>query len=101
MGKTTLTVQAAHHVRDRYPDGQVFLDLGGTTPMPMEPENALGQLLRALGVPPEEMPGGLQARSGLFRSLLADRRMLSCWTTPATPRRYGPCCRARRAARSW
>ncbi|MFF8374791.1 BTAD domain-containing putative transcriptional regulator [Streptomyces sp. NPDC015661] len=76
MGKTTLMVQAAHRIRERFPDGQVFLDLGGMTTMPMTPENALGLLLRTLGVAPEEVPDGVQARSALFRSLVAGRRML-------------------------
>ncbi|RSS55221.1 hypothetical protein EF909_18725 [Streptomyces sp. WAC01280] len=76
MGKTTLMVRAAHQIRERFPDGQIFLDLGGMTTMPMSPENALGLLLRTLGVAPEEVPGGLQARSALFRSLIAGRRML-------------------------
>ncbi|MFB7588057.1 BTAD domain-containing putative transcriptional regulator [Streptomyces sp. NPDC056169] len=76
MGKTTLMVRAAHQIRERFPDGQIFLDLGGMTTMPMSPENALGLLLRTLGAAPEEVPGGLQARSALFRSLIAGRRML-------------------------
>ncbi|MFF0557005.1 BTAD domain-containing putative transcriptional regulator [Streptomyces sp. NPDC004266] len=76
MGKTTLMVQAAHRIRERFPDGQVFLDLGGMTTMPMTTENALGLLLRTLGVAPEEVPDGVQARSALFRSLVAGRRML-------------------------
>ncbi|MEU4103114.1 BTAD domain-containing putative transcriptional regulator [Streptomyces tanashiensis] len=76
MGKTTLMVQAAHQIRARFPDGQIFLDLGGMTTMPMPPETALGLLLRSLGVAPEEVPGGVQARSALFRSLVAGRRML-------------------------
>ncbi|MCX4779932.1 AfsR/SARP family transcriptional regulator [Streptomyces sp. NBC_01264] len=76
MGKTTLTVQAAHRVRTRFPDGQVFLDLGGTTAAPMPPDIALGHLLRDLGLPSQDTPSGLQARVALFRSLIADRRML-------------------------
>ncbi|MEU3427088.1 AfsR/SARP family transcriptional regulator [Streptomyces gardneri] len=76
MGKTTLMVRAAHQIRERFPDGQIFLDLGGMTAMPMPPESALGLLLRTLGVAPEEVPSGLQARSALFRSLIARRRML-------------------------
>ncbi|MGW9038147.1 BTAD domain-containing putative transcriptional regulator, partial [Streptomyces sp. NPDC055721] len=76
MGKTTLMVRAAHQIRERFPDGQIFLDLGGMTTMPMPPESALGLLLRALGVAPEEVPCGLQARSAQFRSLIAGRRML-------------------------
>lgn len=76
MGKTTLMVRAAHQIRACFPDGQIFLDLGGMTAMPMSPENALGLLLRTLGVAPDEVPGGLQARSALFRSLIAGRRML-------------------------
>ncbi|MFD7033444.1 BTAD domain-containing putative transcriptional regulator [Streptomyces sp. NPDC059917] len=76
MGKTTLTVQAAHRVRDRFPDGQIFIELGGTTGTPMAPEIALGRLLRDLGTASEDLPCGLQARGALFRSLIADRRML-------------------------
>ncbi|MFF8839821.1 BTAD domain-containing putative transcriptional regulator [Streptomyces sp. NPDC015130] len=76
MGKTTLMVRAAHQIRERFPDGQIFLDLGGMTAMPLSPESALGLLLRTLGVAPEEVPCGLQARSALFRSLIARRRML-------------------------
>ncbi|WP_369146162.1 BTAD domain-containing putative transcriptional regulator [Streptomyces sp. R44] len=76
MGKTTLMVQAAHRIRERFPDGQVFLDLGGMTTMPMTTESALGLLLRTLGVAPEGVPDGVQARSALFRSLVAGRRML-------------------------
>ncbi|MEU2241663.1 BTAD domain-containing putative transcriptional regulator [Streptomyces sp. NPDC018338] len=76
MGKTTLMVRAAHEIRERFPDGQIFLDLGGMTTMPMPPESALGLLLRTLGVAPEEVPCGLQARSAQFRSLIAGRRML-------------------------
>ncbi|MGW6394655.1 BTAD domain-containing putative transcriptional regulator [Streptomyces sp. NPDC055103] len=76
MGKTTLMVRAAHQIRERFPDGQVFLDLGGMTAMPMAPEAALGVLLRTLGVASEEVPCGLQSRSALFRSVIADRRML-------------------------
>ncbi|MER5713493.1 BTAD domain-containing putative transcriptional regulator [Streptomyces sp. NPDC002122] len=76
MGKTTLMVRAAHQIRERFPDGQIFLDLGGMTTMPMTPESALGLLLRTLGVAPEEVPCGLQARSAQFRSLIAGRRML-------------------------
>ncbi|MET3988016.1 BTAD domain-containing putative transcriptional regulator [Streptomyces sp. PvR034] len=76
MGKTTLTVQAAHRVRDGFPDGQIFIELGGTTATPMPPEIALGQLLRDLGLASEDVPCGLRARGALFRSLIADRRML-------------------------
>ncbi|UVS79255.1 BTAD domain-containing putative transcriptional regulator [Actinokineospora sp. UTMC 2448] len=77
-GKTTLAVHAAHRLAERYPDGQLFLDLHGHTDGadPLDPNEALGLMLRALGVPATRMSVSTEARAGLYRSLLADRRML-------------------------
>ncbi|MEJ3749426.1 tetratricopeptide repeat protein [Actinomycetes bacterium KLBMP 9797] len=78
IGKTALAVHAAHGMVDRYPDGQLFLDLRGHTPgmAPVEPCEALDHLLRALGVPGTEIPPGTQERAALYRTRLADRRVL-------------------------
>ncbi|MET7338231.1 BTAD domain-containing putative transcriptional regulator [Nonomuraea sp. NPDC005650] len=77
MGKTALAVHWAHMVQDRFPDGQLYLDLRGFGPgAPVEPAAALEMLLRALDVAPERLPTELDARSALLRTLLADRRTL-------------------------
>jgi DNA-binding SARP family transcriptional activator/tetratricopeptide (TPR) repeat protein len=76
VGKSTLTVHAAHLVADRFPDGQLYLDLAGMSDEPRDPSVLLAELLHALGVSGAGVPDGTPARTTLFRSLLAGRRML-------------------------
>ncbi|KAB8196488.1 tetratricopeptide repeat protein [Nonomuraea phyllanthi] len=76
VGKTALAVHAAHLAGDLYPDGQLYTDLRGHADEPTAPESALGGFLRALGIPPDVIPDGLQERSALYRSILAERRIL-------------------------
>jgi tetratricopeptide (TPR) repeat protein/transcriptional regulator with XRE-family HTH domain len=78
VGKTALAVQWGHRVRHRFPDGDLYLNLRGFHPsgVPMAPAEALGLLLIALGVPGDRMPPSEEERAGLYRSLLAARRML-------------------------
>jgi hypothetical protein len=76
MGKTTLAVWAAHALRPSFPGGVLFLDLFGMSGQPMAAGDALRLLLRALGVADEQVPGDIQGRASLYRSLLRDRRAL-------------------------
>lgn len=76
VGKTTLAVHVAHLVDDVFPDGQLYADLRGYTDEATAPESALGGFLRALGVPPDVIPDGAAERSALYRSILAERRIL-------------------------
>jgi DNA-binding SARP family transcriptional activator/tetratricopeptide (TPR) repeat protein len=78
VGKTVLAVHWAHRVTDRFPDGQLYVNLrgfesGGSV---MAPGEALRSFLDALGVPAEDQPTGLEARAALYRSLLSGRRVL-------------------------
>ncbi|HVV21410.1 MAG TPA: BTAD domain-containing putative transcriptional regulator, partial [Pseudonocardiaceae bacterium] len=75
IGKTSLAVHWAHRVRDRFPDGQLYVNLRGRT-APLPAAIAIAQFLRALGVAPEQVPVAEDEAAGLYRSLLADRRML-------------------------
>ena len=86
IGKTALAVQAAHLLADRYPGGQLFLDLHGYTRglAPVEPAEALERLLRALGVAGAQIPAGLDERAALYRTRLAGRRMLLLLDNAAT-----------------
>jgi DNA-binding SARP family transcriptional activator len=78
VGKSTLAIHWAHRAAGRFPDGQLFLDLRGfdAEGTPTSPLDALGSLLTGLGVAPGRLPAGLDARAGLYRSLLSGRRVL-------------------------
>jgi tetratricopeptide (TPR) repeat protein len=78
IGKTALALHWAHRVADRFPDGQLYLNLRGFDPSgrPVSPAVAIRSLLGGLGIPAERMPAGPEAQASLYRSLLSDRRML-------------------------
>lgn len=77
-GKTALAVHWAHAVADRFPDGQLYTDLRGFSPAgrPAAPGDVLHGFIEALGVPAVRIPAEAGARAGLYRSLLAGRRVL-------------------------
>lgn len=76
-GKTELAVHWARHAAHHFPDGQLYLDLQGYSHLrPLTPLAALGSLLRALGVPGEQIPDTPQEAAGLFRSETTGRRLL-------------------------
>ncbi|HEX2132330.1 MAG TPA: BTAD domain-containing putative transcriptional regulator [Actinophytocola sp.] len=77
VGKTALTLTVAHQVRSSYPDGQLYANLQGySLDAPLPPQVVLARFLRALGIPPAQTPADLEDQACLFRSLLADRRLL-------------------------
>jgi tetratricopeptide (TPR) repeat protein len=78
MGKSTLIRRWAHQHLDCFPDGQLWVDLRGFDPSgePMSAEVAVRGFLGALGVPFDSMPADLNAQAGLYRSLVAGRRVL-------------------------
>jgi tetratricopeptide (TPR) repeat protein len=78
IGKTALAVRWAHSVRDRFPDGQLYVNLRGFDPAgrPLTSAEALQVLLEGLGVSPDRVPARVESRVALYRSLLSDRRVL-------------------------
>lgn len=76
VGKTALAVQLAHQLAPLYPDGQLYVDLRGVGPQPVDATEALAGFLRALGVDSDAIPATLEDRSILFRSISATRRLL-------------------------
>nr|BEK63163.1 hypothetical protein KPHV_03900 [Kitasatospora purpeofusca] len=76
-GKSTLAVRWSHRARAHFPDGQLFADLHGwSSAGRQDPHAVLGAFLRALGVPAEDVPGRLDEAAALYRTTLADRRVL-------------------------
>lgn len=85
VGKTSLAVRWAHRNRHRFPGGQLYVNLRGYDPgEPVTANQALERFLGALGVPLRALPGDLESRAALYRSLLADRRVLVVLDNAAT-----------------
>ncbi|WP_189211054.1 ATP-binding protein [Actinokineospora fastidiosa] len=77
VGKTALALCWAHQVQAAFPDGTLYTDLRGYGPgRPARPGEVLDGFLRALGTRPEQIPTTVEARAGLYRSLLAERNVL-------------------------
>lgn len=77
VGKTTLAVHWAHLQRHRFPDGQLYLNANAYGPAPpIEAADILGRLLRALDVPPDQIPPGIERRRDRLRETLANRTVL-------------------------
>ncbi|MDX3247610.1 MULTISPECIES: BTAD domain-containing putative transcriptional regulator [unclassified Streptomyces] len=78
VGKSAFVLELTHRLIDRFPDGQLYVDLHGTglQGRPVSAADALGQLLGSLGVDASRIPPGLAARATLYRSLLHGQRML-------------------------
>jgi DNA-binding SARP family transcriptional activator len=74
MGKTTLAVHVAHLLRGNFPGGQLYADLGAGRDDPADPAEVLAGFLRACGV--QDVPSSLNERAALWRTLVADRKML-------------------------
>jgi DNA-binding SARP family transcriptional activator/tetratricopeptide (TPR) repeat protein len=78
VGKTALALHWAHQVAERFPDGQLHVNLRGFDPggPALEPGEAVGRFLDAFGIPVARIPAGLPAQAALYRSLLAGKRVL-------------------------
>jgi DNA-binding SARP family transcriptional activator/DNA-binding XRE family transcriptional regulator len=75
VGKTALALHVAHHVREQFPDGQLWLELGGSSGRPRDPASALEQLTRALGIA-GVIPPDRAELAAHYRTRLAGRKVL-------------------------
>lgn len=77
IGKTALALEWAHRVRDRFPDGELHVNLRGFDEQdPLDSSQVLDSFLQTLGVHPQAIPARHDAKSALYRSMLSERRML-------------------------
>ena len=91
VGKSTLAVHVGHRVAaEHFPDGQLYCDLRGIRDQPLTASDVLGRFLRALGVPGPTVPEDVDERAELYRTILAQRRVLIILDDAATERQFLP-----------
>jgi DNA-binding SARP family transcriptional activator len=92
VGKTTLAVHWAHQVTRCFPDGQLYVNLRGFDPSgaPTAAADVVRGFLMALSVPAEMIPATADAQAGLYRSMLADKRMLVLLDNARDPAQVRP-----------
>ncbi|WP_323809066.1 hypothetical protein [Kitasatospora acidiphila] len=91
-GKTSLALRWAHQARDHFPDGQLYVNLRGYDPgQPVTAHEALHRFLTSLGVHAQSVPQDLDAAAALYRSILAERRVLVLLDNAATVGQVRPC----------
>lgn len=87
-GKSQLAFRAARNwVGSGRVGGALLVDLRGFSPEgpPADPEAVLDGLLRLLGVPARQQPGGLEARSAMLVDLLSQRPQVIVLDDAANP----------------
>ncbi len=92
IGKTALAVHFGHRVAAQFPDGQLYVNLRGFDPSqpPLAPDAVLTGFMRALGADPSQIPSDVDELAGLYRSLLATRRVLIVLDNAATADQVRP-----------
>jgi tetratricopeptide (TPR) repeat protein/transcriptional regulator with XRE-family HTH domain len=91
VGKTALAVHWGHRVADRFPDGQLYVDLRGfASAQPVRPIEALTALLSGLGVAADQIPVDVTAAAARYRSLVAGRRILLVLDNAASAEQIRP-----------
>jgi len=75
VGKTALAVHVAHRVVERYPDGQIVVEMGGTSERALTPVEAMGRVIHAFQ-PELRLPDDPNEVTSLYRTILEGRKVL-------------------------
>lgn len=75
IGKTALAFKLAKELADRYPDGQIFINIGGTDPNPLIPSEAMAHIIRAYN-PEAQLPESESDLSAVYHKILHDKHTL-------------------------
>ncbi|MCX6679744.1 MAG: caspase family protein [Methanothrix sp.] len=75
VGKTALSLKLGESLKDRYPDGQVMVDMRGTSDNPLSPSEAMGSVIHAYH-PKEEIPDNEAEIKEMYRRVLNGKRAL-------------------------
>jgi DNA-binding SARP family transcriptional activator len=77
VGKTALALHFGHEVSDRFPDGQIYINLGAFGPgCLVSTAQAIRSVLEALGIPAPKGEMDPAAQASAYRTMLAHRRVL-------------------------
>lgn len=91
VGKTALAIYWSYRVRDRFSDGDLYVNLHGYDfSAPVAAPEVMEYFLRALGVSPADIPRDLNARTSLYRTILYDRRILLVLDNAASVTQVSP-----------
>ncbi|MEV0618234.1 BTAD domain-containing putative transcriptional regulator [Nonomuraea sp. NPDC050404] len=92
VGKSALAIRAAHRAAEHFPDGSIYVDLGGSTldSHPATVRYALGRILRSLGVNPSTIPSDVEEAAGRLRSLTSGKRLLLVLDNASHPAQVHP-----------
>ena len=103
VGKSALALHAAHRHAERFPEGQLYANLHGSSAgvLPLEPGEVLMRFLRSLGVQSQHIPPQVEEQAALFRSLLMDHRVLVVLDDAVSAEQVRPCCPPAGTPRCW
>ena len=93
IGKTALALVLADRIKSQFPDGQIFVDMRGTSNNPelpaLTPEDAMAQAIRAYN-PADRLPENTNELRGLYLSILAGKRALLLLDNAASSEQVEP-----------